>query len=65
MIDKNKSQVCINCGTTEQHVPLISIRFNQVGDWICTQCLPMLIHNPKRLSQVLPGIKAVPTEHGH
>ena len=44
MTDTNKVQICLNCGATEQQVPLVSIRFNQAGDWICTQCLPTLIH---------------------
>lgn len=46
MSDFNK---CINCEREENVVPLVSITFAKNATWICTQCLPTLIHNPAQL----------------
>jgi len=46
MNDINK---CINCERDENVVPLVSITFASNPTWICTQCLPTLIHNPDQL----------------
>lgn len=46
MSDINK---CINCQREETTIPLVSIRFSLIPTWICTQCLPTLIHNPAQL----------------
>jgi hypothetical protein len=46
MSDLNK---CINCDREENVVPLVSITFAKNATWICTQCLPTLIHNPDKL----------------
>ena len=40
---------CINCQRDDTIIPLVSIRFSQIPTWICTQCLPTLIHDPARL----------------
>ena len=46
MSDLNK---CINCEKQEDVAPLVSITFAKNATWICTQCLPTLIHNPGQL----------------
>jgi len=46
MSDLNK---CISCEREENTVPLVSITYAQNPTWICTQCLPTLIHDPTRL----------------
>jgi hypothetical protein len=53
---------CFNCGNDEQQTPLISLRFQGEGWYICPQCMPALIHNPQRLAGKLPGtdLKAAP-----
>ena len=40
---------CINCEKQEDVAPLVSITFATKPAWICTQCLPTLIHNPGQL----------------
>ncbi|MBK8947067.1 MAG: hypothetical protein IPM32_17610 [Ignavibacteriae bacterium] len=40
---------CISCEREETIIPLVSIRFSKIPTWICTQCLPTLIHNPAKL----------------
>lgn len=42
---------CISCERDEHSVPLVSIRFASNPSWICTQCLPTLIHNPSQLQE--------------
>jgi hypothetical protein len=46
---------CFNCGRDEQQSPLISLRFRGENWFICPQCMPVLIHNPQRLVEKLPG----------
>jgi hypothetical protein len=56
MTAQTETQVCLNCGNSEQQIPLIAIRFNGSSNWICSQCLPTLIHKPQQLVSKLPGI---------
>ncbi len=49
MSDKIKSHKCISCNRSDTIIPLVSIRFSEVPTWICTQCLPTLIHRPEML----------------
>ncbi|MDZ4655236.1 MAG: 4Fe-4S binding protein [Coriobacteriia bacterium] len=37
-------QVCFNCGTDEDHAPLLPVRTKGQSTWVCTHCLPALIH---------------------
>lgn len=46
---------CLSCQRPETAVPLVSLRFAGQPAWICSQCLPMLIHQPERLIGRLPG----------
>ena len=45
---------CLNCGRSEEDVPLVTLRYNSDAHWICSQCFPLLIHHPERLSGKLP-----------
>ncbi|GBD91810.1 hypothetical protein BMS3Abin04_02542 [bacterium BMS3Abin04] len=49
MKNEDKLNVCISCNRDETIVPLVAITFAQQPTWICTQCLPTLIHEPQRL----------------
>jgi hypothetical protein len=46
---------CIACDRTEEKTPLMSFEFKGSGFWICPQHLPILIHDPERLTGKLPG----------
>ena len=37
-------QKCFNCGADEDHAPLLPVRQNGRSEWVCTRCLPALIH---------------------
>jgi len=50
MSDQESINICISCSRDENIVPLVSITFAKNPTWICTQCLPTLIHDPQKLS---------------
>jgi hypothetical protein len=57
---------CLNCERTENEIPLVSLRYAGGQAWICSQCLPTLIHKPQNLAGKLPGASQIPpAEHEH
>jgi ferredoxin len=38
------AQTCFNCGTSEDDKPLLPVRTKGTSTWVCTRCLPTLIH---------------------
>lgn len=55
MAQETKSVQCLNCGTPETKAPLVTLRSNNTQVFICTQCLPTLIHNPAQLAGKVAG----------
>jgi len=51
---------CLNCGRTDQQVPLLHLTFKGEPKYICPQCMPVLIHKPAQLTEKLPGIEIIP-----
>lgn len=49
------NSTCLNCGTSEQERPLISLKFQGKEIYICPTCLPALIHKPYQLVGKLPN----------
>lgn len=49
------SQQCLNCNRPETEIPLVSLRYAGNEAWICSQCLPTLIHRPEQLAGKLTG----------
>jgi MinD superfamily P-loop ATPase len=37
-------QTCFRCGTDEDHRALLPVRIKGESTWVCTACLPALIH---------------------
>lgn len=37
-------QHCFNCGRSEDDGPLLPVRTEGTSTWVCTRCLPALIH---------------------
>ena len=55
---------CLVCGRTSDEVPLLTFEFRGEERRICPQHLPVLIHSPARLSEVLPGADSLgPADH--
>ena len=46
---------CLYCGRNSDEVPLVAIIFKGMDLNICSQHLPILIHNPSELMDKLPG----------
>ena len=46
---------CLNCNRSETEMPLVALRYAGNPAWICSQCLPMLIHQPQHLAGKLAG----------
>ncbi|WP_027718133.1 ATP-binding protein [Desulfovirgula thermocuniculi] len=38
------SQTCFRCGAAEEEVALLPCRYRGESLWVCTRCLPVLIH---------------------
>ena len=60
MTENNELYSCLNCGNSEKEIPLVAIRFNGQENWICSQCLPILIHKSHQLTGKLQGLKSMP-----
>lgn len=44
---------CLFCGATSHDIPLVSVTFQEKPLWICSQHLPLLIHEPQKLVESL------------
>lgn len=55
---------CLLCGRGSDIVPLIAIEYRGMNLRICSQHLPVLIHDPGQLAGLLPGAEELrPSEH--
>jgi hypothetical protein len=64
MARENTVCVCLNCQRSETVIPLVALRYDGSQAWICSQCLPILIHQPQRLIGRLAGAENLsPAEH--
>ena len=56
--------VCLNCQRPESLAPLVSLRYQGNSAWICSNCLPVLIHHPERLTGKLANAESMePADH--
>ena len=53
MSQSNDTQTCLNCGHSEVEIPLISLRYAGRQAFVCSQCMPALIHEPQSLVEKL------------
>ena len=55
---------CINCGKSTEEMPLLEFSFNFIKYYICSGCLPILLHSPGKLADKLPGAENIqPAKH--
>ena len=55
---------CLNCGRTDQQIPLLHLTFKGEPKHICAQCFPIMIHKIHQLADKLPGVEiASPDAH--
>lgn len=66
MSDTSKINFCLNCNTSENEVPLVNLSFVGKSTYICSSCLPVLIHQPQQLMGKLEGAEKIsPAKHDH
>ena len=51
---------CLNCSATENEIPLVNLNYSGKAAFICSRCLPLLIHQPERLTGKLDGAENIP-----
>jgi len=65
-MSENKAELnCLNCGSSEMEIPLISARFAGEQLWICSSCMPVLIHKPEQLIGNVKGADNIPASPHH
>ena len=61
-----ESGTCVNCERNDSEIPLLQFRFQDEQRWVCTGCLPTLLHKPANLAGRLPGAENIkPAKHAH
>lgn len=51
-----ENKLCLNCGKTDESVPLVNLVFKGETKYVCAQCFPILIHKIHLLADKLPGV---------
>lgn len=60
----SENGACVLCQRGDEQVPLIAFRFQGEVRAICSQHLPVLIHEPAQLAGRLRGVEHLrPAEH--
>jgi hypothetical protein len=54
-MSSSEKNSCVLCKQDSHQVPLVSIQYRDQQLWICSQHMPVLIHEPHKLAGVLPG----------
>lgn len=49
MVEGRLELRCLNCGKSESETPLLHLHYSGEDQWICSHCLPTLIHAPQKL----------------
>ncbi|MBI2331513.1 MAG: hypothetical protein HYU84_05005 [Chloroflexi bacterium] len=54
---QKEMKACLNCDRSEEKTPLLMLTFKGKENFICAQCLPLLIHKTHLLAEQFPGIE--------
>jgi hypothetical protein len=65
MENESTAKSCLACHRGADETPLIALEYQESRIWICPQHLPILIHDPARLVDVLPGAENLTPAEGH
>ena len=64
MSKENSPKNCLNCNRSENEIPLVTLTYSLKPAYICSHCLPLLIHHPEQLIGRLKGAENIPAaEH--
>lgn len=58
-------QTCLNCNRSENEIPLVNLSYSGKPAYICSHCLPMLIHHPETLIGKIEGAENIPPAEHH
>lgn len=61
MSQTNEVKHCLNCNISENEIPLVNLNFSGRKEFICSRCLPILIHSPQKLIGKLDGADKIPS----
>ncbi len=56
---------CLNCNNSEMNAPLVAVRYAGEQIWICTPCMPILIHKPQQMIGALRDADKIPPSAHH
>jgi hypothetical protein len=57
---------CLNCNRSENEMPLIVLQYKGDTIYLCSGCLPILLHSPAKLSGKLTDAESIqPANHDH
>lgn len=59
MTEQHPEKTCLFCERDSGTVPLLSLEYRGANHHICTQHLPVLIHDPGQLAGKLPGAEGL------
>lgn len=62
---KSTQSCCLYCERTNEEAPLIALHYRGEPLWICAQHLPILIHQPHKLADKLPGAETLDASEEH
>lgn len=57
MENKKEKKTCVVCQANSDEKPILVFEFKEKTYHICTQHIPVLIHNAEELQSILPGIQ--------
>jgi hypothetical protein len=56
---------CLNCEKPDSATPLLQLRYSGEELWICSQCLPTLIHAPQKLAGKIKNAEHIKPAEQH
>lgn len=56
-------QRCLICGRSEEELPLVAQRYRGHSIWVCTGCMPVVIHHPEEVRDRLQALGSTTGEN--
>jgi len=47
----NSDHVCFNCQRSEMEIPVLAWRYQGQMVWVCSECMPLLIHKWQQVAE--------------
>ena len=60
MSEDKSVKKCLSCNRSENEIPLVTLSYSSKPAYICSYCLPLLIHHPEQLIGRLGGADKIP-----